>query len=192
MYSINRKLFLLCDYIFGDEYLNAIKVERQVMNNHVRELVVDELFYGYLTQKHYEKYDPQYSLSTWVATYIHNNINNIIRKHAPRDPKKLGRKPKGDFLDIRNGPLWTSIEDRQEWLNTGDYTENPEVILSARQLLALMLDFFGEVDTKVLLKLEDKAQVVIAAGINAGQYDFHLRQKRQLFIQKLHTIGYLP
>ena len=53
------------------------------MLDRTKERIIDELYYNYVEKGHYQKYDPDYSLSTWIVNYIYLNINNLVRSRNP-------------------------------------------------------------------------------------------------------------
>jgi len=134
--AVRDKVCLLCEYLHGYNYTEGTESVKADYINQTKELVFDELTYNYYTRRHNDKYDGKHSVSTWIATYIYNNINNILRKHKPRavDPDK-GIDDRSDIFDEAYVNYRLPLEDYWDSVYMREPTLNPEHILIGRELL---------------------------------------------------------
>ena len=190
--SIRDHVCLLCEYIHGDRYTHGNESAKSYYINQTKELVFDELTFNYFTRRHYEKYDGKHSISTWIQTYIYYNINNLVRKHTPKpfDPKK-GVDDRSDIFDEAYVNYRLPLEDYWNSVEMKDPTLNPESILIGKELLEMVLAYFGELDTQVMLGIRSNVDVALAQGIREDTYNKRLYRRKQLFKEELDRIGYL-
>jgi len=190
MKSIERKTKLLAHYFFGSEYTFGTYEEKQEMLIRTKERIIDELFFHYEDREHYLKYDSSYSLSTWIVNYIHLYINNLVRKYRPRSLDE-GVDDRSDIFDEAYVNFRVEYKDYLDFSNISTSTDNPESILLAKELLDLMLGFFGELDLQVLLEMRDRYEVAEAQGITYDAYSKRLNKRTQQFISIIKQLGYL-
>ena len=189
--KIKDEVITITSFIHGFDYDFAPIAEKLAIINDTKELIVNELFYHYLEQRHYENFNHHYSLSTWIVTYIYWNIRNLRRRYRPRcSDDYIGRNT--DIYDERNKNFRLPYDEYQEWVDMTESADDPEAILSAKQLLQMMLGFFGEIDTQVLLGMIPRSEAVLRCGLNRKQYERRLNGQRELFIKALNDIDYLP
>jgi hypothetical protein len=188
--NIRSKALVLCKYENGDEYRYAPKRKKLHLFNDAKDTVIYELWYTYLDKGHYKLYDPQYSPATWVVSYIHKNINNLIRKRKPRSLER-GIDPRTDILDEQNINFRASYDDYQDWLNLNGGLDNPESILIAKEFLGMALGHFGEVGTQVLVGMVDRQEAAVSYGLSYECYSKQLERQRVDFAAQLKKINWL-
>jgi DNA-directed RNA polymerase specialized sigma24 family protein len=190
--AVRDKVCLLCEYLHGYNYTEGTESAKADYINQTKELVFDELTYNYITRRHYDKYDGKHSVSTWIATYIYNNINNILRKHKPRavDPYK-GIDDRSDIFDEAYVNYRLPLEDYWDSVYMRDPTLNPEHILIGRELLGMVLAYFGELDTQVMLGIRSSEEVALAQRLRVDSYNKRLYRRKLMFKEQLERIGYL-
>lgn len=189
--KIQDEVRTIASYLHGNDFEFAPSIEKRDIINETKAVIADELFYHYLEQRHYEKFDRSHSISTWVTNYIHLNIRNLRRQYRPRSQDEYIAK-NSDIYDERNKNFRISYDEYQDWLDMAEGYGNPEIILLAKELLNLMLGHFGELNVQVLLGIVSRRDVIIRCGINGKQYDKRLNRQRELFIKSLYNINYLP
>ena len=190
MEIIKRKTKLLAHYFFGSEYSTGTYLEKKKMLDRTKERIIDELYFNYVEKGHYQKYDPDFSLSTWIVNYIYLNINNLVRKYRPRSLEE-GVDDRSDILDEAYINFCVEYEDYLDFANISTSTDDPENVLSAKELLSLMIAYFGEMDTQVLLGMRDRYEVADAQGITYDTYSKRLNRRRHQFIVILKRLDYL-
>lgn len=188
--SIRHKALILCKYENGDEYRYAPKRKKLHMFNDTKDMVIYEIWYTYIDKGHYELYDPKYSPATWVVSYLHKNINNLLRKRQPRSLER-GIDPRTDILDEQNRNFCIPYDDYQDWLNFTGSLENPESLLIGQELFSMILGYFGEADTQVLLGMVDRHEAAVGLGITYECYSKQLERQRADFAAQLKKIHYL-
>jgi DNA-directed RNA polymerase specialized sigma24 family protein len=181
---------LLCQYLYGDEYDYATKSQKLHLLNKAKEIAIDEICLGYMAKGHYHKYDGRHSLSTWAVAYIDNYIRNEVRRYRPRSSDE-GIAPCFDVLDEKNKNFRASYEDYQNWLNVAEGNDNPESILMAKELLGMMLAYFGEREAQVLLGMASETDACRSLGLNRKTYRKRLSRLRLKFLDYLYKTGYL-
>jgi hypothetical protein len=190
MASIERKTKLLCKYFFGSEYTFGTDLERQEMLMRTKERIIRELYFNYFERGHYRKYDRKHSLSTWVVNYIYKNINNLVRKYRPRSLDE-DVDDRSDIFDEAYVNFRVEYEDYLDFANISTSTDDPENILLAKELMNLMLGFFGELDLQVLLGMRDRYEVSEAQELTYDAYTKRLNKRVERFIRILKRLGYL-
>jgi len=189
---VRNKVELLCEYLHGYNYTEGNESAKADYINQTKELVFDELTYNYFTRRHYDKYDGKHSPSTWILTYIYKNINNILRKHKPRavDPDK-GIDDRSDIFDEAYVNYRLPLEDYYDSVYIRDPTLNPEHILIGKELLEMVLAYFGELDTQVMLGIRTSREVALAQRLREDSYNKRLYRRKLMFMEELERIGYL-
>lgn len=181
---------LLCRYLYGEEYDLATKSQKLHLLNKAKEIVIEEIWLDYVEKDHSRKYDGIHSPSTWAVAYLDNNIRNLVRRYRPRSPDE-GISPLFDVLDEKNKNFRASYEDYQGWLNLSECDDSPENILMAKELLNMMLAYFGLRETQVLLGMTSRTEVCRSLGLNRKTYDQRLNRLRLNFLDYLYKSGYL-
>jgi hypothetical protein len=189
METIRRKTMVLCQFLYGADYTYGSWDKKKLLISRTKEKVIDELLYNYITREHYLKYDHQYSLSTWLVEYIYKNINNLLRRYRPRavDERIDDRT---DIFDEQNINFRVPYEDYLASASIYVSLDEPEAILTAKELLNMMLGHFGEVDTQVILGMLDRFEAAEAQGISYDLYSKRLSRRRDLFIEQISNLGY--
>ena len=153
--------------------------------------ILNNLFVEYLSKNHYEKYDPDKSLSTFAAYYTYYNLNNQIRKQ--RTEKKNYPKISLDSLaqHSSDGYCGSSISFLNELGANGlvEYT-TPEDLVIAMELLELIYDHFGEDDAEVILGFKDRRTEAERLSIRYDTYCKRLSRKICTFLPVLKDAGY--
>ena len=157
---------------------------------HTKERIIDETFFHYEDREHYLKYDQIHSLSTWIVNYIYLYINNLVRKYRPRSLEE-GVDDRSDIFDEAYVNFRVEYKDYLDFANISTSTDDPESILSAKELLNLMLGFFGELDLQVLFGIRDRYEVAEAQGITYDAYSKRLNKRAEQFISIIKQLGYL-
>ncbi|NTV13463.1 MAG: hypothetical protein HGA96_05970 [Desulfobulbaceae bacterium] len=189
--KIQEEVRIIASYLHGNDFEFAPSFVKWTIINDTKEVIADELFYHYLEHRHYEKFDQAHSISTWVTNYILLNIRNLRRRYRPRSREEYIAK-NTDIYDERNKNFRLSYEEYEDWLDMTECLDNPEIILSAKELFNLMLGHFGKRNVQVMIGMITMRDAAVATGLNYDQYAKRLSLKRELFIQALYDIGYLP
>ena len=153
--------------------------------------ILNNAFENLLDKKHYEKYDSEKSLSTFIVHYTNYDLNIQIRKQ--RNEKKNYPKISLDGLakQSSDGYCGSSISFLEKIGADGlvDYT-TPEDLVIAKELLEIIINHFSENDTKVLLGYTDRRTEAERLSITYDAYSKRLFRKTRDFIPVLEEAGY--
>jgi len=158
------------------------------------ELEIDDLlhslFLHYVKRKAYKKYDVKKgALSTFIAHYVDNYMNNLIRKFDTL------RENVPVYYDLTRNSLSNQNKfamSFEEWIGVQGVAEfnTPESLLLAKELLELLIDHFGKYNSSVLLGYGDRRSASEDMGIDYYTYCKRLQRELKTFIQVLEDADY--
>ena len=189
IWSIRSKIKILCAYMHGSDYESQPSWEIYLLINETKEFAAGELFYRYWKTKKYEKYNPEYSLSTWIRQYIYLNINNLLRKYKPRS-RCDGINPRADPCAPANSNFRISFDEFSGWLDMSSTMDDPEVIVQQKELLIIAMEHFGVVNLMVIFGMESKQNILKKLNLNYDQYSKRLYRDKLAFKQVAISNGY--
>jgi len=145
--------------------------------------IVDDLFSQYWDRQHYLKYDEEKgSLPNWIAHYVNNYLNHIIRRNAVRDRANFSYRL--DPLDPRNSASVCKQKD-----NTRDDPDfqpelfidktNPESLLIAKETFEKIYEAFDEVEVQYLIGEITFFEAADKLGISAEAFRKRIQRHKK-------------
>ena len=145
----------------------------------------------YLEKKLFEKYKPEKALSTFVVHSAYYGLSEEKRKFDNHKKKyreiSLDELFQGSSDDMSQVSL--SYLEKIGAHGVVEYT-TPEDLYIAKELLELIIDHFGEEDTKVLLGYTDRRTEAERLSISYDAYCKRLLRKTLAFLPVLEEAGY--
>jgi len=150
--------------------------------------IVDDLFSQYWDRQHYLKYDEaKGSLPNWIAHYVNNYLNHIIRCYSVRDRANFSCRL--DPLDPRNSSSVCRQKD-----NTRDDPDfqpelfidktDPESLLIAKETLEKIHETLDEVEVQHLIGEITFFEAAEKLGISAEAFRKRI-QRRKNYLKEL-------
>lgn len=156
-----------------------------------RDEILNNAVEKFLGKKHYEKYDSEKSLSTFIVHYTNYNLNIQIREQ--RNEKKNYPKISLDSLahQSSDGYCGSSVTFLEKLGTDGlvNYT-TPEDLVIAKELSEIIINHFGENDARVLLGYTDRRTEAKRLSISYDTYSKRLQRKITAFLPVLKEAGY--
>ena len=153
--------------------------------------ILNAIFCEFVSKKLYEKITPDKTLSTFIVHTTNYGLNGQLRKQ--RQEKQNYPSIYLDALaeDSSDGYCGSAVSFLEMLGADGlvDYT-TPEDLVIAKELMDLIIDHFGEDDTKVLMGYSDRQTESNRLSISYATYCKRLFRKIQSFLPILKNAGY--
>ena len=156
------------------------KVRKLNQNGIKRKEILSKVFEKLIDKKHYEKYDSEKSLSTFIVHYINYDLNTQIREQ---------RNEKKNYPKISLSGSSVSYFEKIGADGFVNYT-TPEDLVIAKELSEIIINHFGEDDARVLLGYTNRRTEAERLSISYDTYSKRLQRKITTFLPVLKEAGY--
>lgn len=149
------------------------------------------LFDEFLSKKLYEKISPEKTLSTFVIHTTNYGLNSQLRKQNQEKRNYPSISLDALAEESPDGYCGSAISFLEMLGADGlvNYT-SPEDLIIAKELMDLIVDHFGENDTRVLLGYSDRQTESERLSISYDTYCKRLSRKIDSFLPILKNTGY--
>ena len=153
--------------------------------------ILNNLIVYFVCKKLYEKITPEKTLSTFIVHTTNYGLNVQLRKHQQEKRNYPSISLDGLAEESSDGYCGSAISFLEMLGADGyvDYT-TPEDLVIAKELMDLIIDHFGEYDTKVLLGYSDRQTESNRLSISYYTYCMRLSRKIHSFAPVLKAAEY--